>query len=194
MQCGHLCTVCGTPSEAARLYFPISIRVLVDLMQQAYHSPPSDGPHGPQGRDVGTVLYFCTLRETLLNHFLVQVLRAQKVPVSLIDRLLEDNRMASQKFGKLFASVVGQKWDSAVDQASRRLITKFSSVSQLMRRAAEIRNNFLHEGAVWAVTRELSTECMNSASQMAQLFVAFHNEHVHPLSAAAPNKKMEPQR
>ena len=128
---------------------------------------------------MGTVLYFCTLREALLNHFLVQMLRAQKVPVALIERLLDDNRLASQRFGGLFASVVGQKWDKAVDQVSRKVATNFSPVSQLMRRAAEIRNSFLHEGSAWAVTRELSTECINSASHMVELFVAFHNEFIH---------------
>jgi hypothetical protein len=195
MRCGHLCTTCGTPSEAGRLYFPINIHILVDLMQQAYHSRSPNGPlDGPQGRDVGTILYFCTLREALLNHFLVQMLRAQKVPASLIERLLDDNRLASQKFGNLFASVVGQKWDNAVDQASRRMATNFSPVSHLMRRAAEIRNRFLHEGSAWTVTRDLSTECMNSASLMVQLFVAFHNEFIHSLSSAAPNKTMEPTR
>lgn len=180
MRRGHLCTTCGTPGEGGRLYFPINIHILVDLMQQAYHSLSPTGPlDGPQGRDVGTVLYFCTLREALLNHFLVQMLRAQKVPAALIERLLDDNRLASQKFGNLFASVVGQKWGKAVDEASTRVASNFSPVSQLMRRAAEIRNSFLHEGSAWTVTRELSTECMNSVSHMVELFVAFHNEFIH---------------
>lgn len=55
MRRGHLCGTCGTPSEAGQLYIPISIHILVGLMQQAYHSRSPTGPlDGPQGQDVGT--------------------------------------------------------------------------------------------------------------------------------------------
>ena len=181
MKRGHVCSICGVPGEGGRLSFPISIHILVDLIQQAYHSHSPTGPlGGPNGEDVGTVLYFCTLREALLNHFLVGHLRTQKVPVSIIEKLLDDNRLASQKFGGLFASTIGKKWSEAVAHVSVSTRTQFEPVSQLMRRAAELRNLFLHEGAAWSMTRDFSTECINNVPTMVKLFVALHNDFIHP--------------
>lgn len=181
MRRGHVCSVCGESSECGRLHFPISIHILVDLIQQAYHSQSPTGPlDGPNGADVGTVLYFCTLREALLNHFLIGHLRAQNVPVALIEKLLDDNRLASQKFGGLFASATGKKWPEAVSHVSASTGNTFEPVSQLMRRAAEVRNQFLHEGAAWSMTRAFSTECINAVPFMVELFVALHNGFTRP--------------
>ena len=179
MKRGHKCSTCGIPGEAGHLYFPISIHILVDLTQQAYHSQsPTGPPGGPNGEDVGTVLYFCTLREALLNHFLVGLLKSQKVPVPLIEKLLDDNRLASQKFGGLFASATGKKWSEAVAQVSASSKLQFEPASQLMRHAAELRNQFLHEGAAWSITRAVSTECINAIPLMVELFVALHNDFI----------------
>ena len=185
MKRGHECSACGTPGEGGRLYFPISIHILVDLIQQAYHSQSATGPlGGPNGEDVGTVLYFCTLREALLNHFLVGHLKSQKVPIPLIEKLLDDNRLASQKFGGLFASTTGKKWSEAVSQVSTSAGIPFEPVSQLMRSAAELRNQFLHEGAAWSMSRAFSKECINAVPLMVELFVALHNDFIRP---AAPS-------
>ncbi len=153
---GNRCFVCNTEGDGASLVFPISIHVLVDLIQQSYHSNSPTGPlDSPQGSDVGPVLYFCTLREALLSTFLVNHLRAQEVPQSLILKLLDDNKLASQKFGGLFTSVIGVKWSEAVSAASRRSGRDFSVVSDLMRTAAEHRNEFLHSGRAWSISRDL---------------------------------------
>ena len=146
-------------------------------MLMAYHSQAPTAPlNSPQGQDVGTLIYFCTLREALLDHFLIETLKFQKVPVSLIEKLLEDNKLANQKFGGLFTSATGLKWEDAITRISKGSNIPFKTVSQLMRSAAELRNTFLHEGAAWAITRELSTECMNAVPNMVDLFVALHNE------------------
>lgn len=112
---GNHCLQCNAESDSASLVFPISIHILVDLIQQSYHSQSPTNPlNSPQGSDVGPVLYFCTLREALLNNFLVNHLRAQKIPQHLVEKLLDDNKLAGQKFGGLFTSVVGVKWSEAV--------------------------------------------------------------------------------
>jgi ABC-type Na+ transport system ATPase subunit NatA len=130
---------------------------------------------------IGTVLFFCTLREALLNTLLLNHLRSQKVPTRLIERLLEDNKLAGQKFGELFTSVIGVKWKVAVSHASSHTSIDFEPVSNLMLRAAEIRNEFLHEGRGWGATLEFATECMNSMPALVGLFVALHNGYVHPM-------------
>lgn len=182
MRSGHRCATCNGESEAGRLAFPVSIHILVDLVQQAYHSKAPVGPiSGPQVPSIGTVLFFCTLREALLNTLLLSHLRSQNVPAPLIERLLEDNKLAGQKFGELFTSVFGVKWKVAVPRASSHEGVDFEPVSNLMLRAAGIRNEFLHEGRGWGATQEFATECVNSMPALVSLFVALHNVYVHPL-------------
>jgi hypothetical protein len=186
MQAGSKCSTCGRESDAGRLPFPISVHILVDLVQQAYHSTAPVGPiSGPQVPGIGTVLLFCTLREALLSSFLLNHLRAQRIPEPLVAKLLSDNKLASQKFGGLFTSVVGCKWEAAVKAASEYDNRDYSDDSKLMREAATIRNEFLHEGRAWAATHEFATACVNSMPSLVALFVSLHNVYVHPLQRDA---------
>lgn len=179
---GSQCFHCKTEGNGASFVFPISIHVLVDLIQQSYHSNSPTSPlNSPQGSDVGPILYFCTLREALLNSLLINHLRALKVPQPLIEKLLSDNKLASQKFGGLFTTVIGVKWDEAVSAASQRSGCDYSKVSDLMRAAAERRNEFLHSGRAWAINREFATLCVDSVAELTGLFVELHNEYTSPL-------------
>ena len=179
---GHRCQECNTEGEGGALFFPISIHILVDLIQQSFHSQASTGSlESPQGSDVDPVLYFCTLREALLNAFLVNHMRAQRVPQPLVAKLLDDNKAASQKFGGLFSSVVGVKWPEAVACVSRKYGADFKTITELMRAAAEHRNEFLHSGRAWSFSHGFATQCVNSTGQLIDLFVALHNEYTRPL-------------
>lgn len=181
MRKGYSCSVCKAASDTGRLAFSINVHVLVDLVQQSFHSQSPTGPLGPpEGSDIGTVLYYCTLREALLNAFLRELLLAQKIADALIAKLFDDNKLASQKFGGLFAAIVGVKWEQAVAAVSQANGRDFSLVSNLMKRAAALRNEFLHEGRGWGVNREFATECVDSLGDLLNLFVSLHNEYIHP--------------
>lgn len=174
------CTNCGQQAGTARLYFPITIHILVDLVHQAYHSSAPVGPiDGPQTRAVGTVVFFCALREALLVHFLGEHMAAQKLPDEIAARLLDDNKLASQRFGQLFKSVVGVSWREAVQRISNQC-HEFLSVSELMKRASETRNEFMHNGRAWSITEELATECVDSLPSLTRLFASLHNEYIAP--------------
>jgi len=179
---GHRCSTCNAEGDGGVAVFSVNIWVLVDLLQQAFHSQSPTGPlDAPQGNSVGTILYFCTLREALLNTFLLGNLRARHVPAPLVEKLMEDNKLASQKFGGLFTSVVGTKWEVAVSTVSASTGSDFQSVSQRMRTAAELRNEFLHEGRAWGMTYEFAKECVDSVGGLVRLFVALNNEYTHPI-------------
>lgn len=179
---GGKCSTCGKESEGGSLMFPTSTHILVDLVQQAFHSKSPVGPiSGPQVPDIGTVLFYCTLREALLNALLLNHLRTRVVPEALVKKLLDDNKLASQKFGDLFTAVVGVKWFEAVAEASKFADVNFKPTSDLMRSAAALRNEFLHEGTGWQATHEFAAECLNSLPMLVELFVALHKLYVHPL-------------
>jgi hypothetical protein len=105
----NICPVCHKPAGVARLYYPFNVHILVDLVQESYHSEAPLNPiYGPHAPNVGTILFFSSLREVLLNHFLLALLQAQRVPIPIIEKLLDDNRLASQKFTGLFSAAVGK--------------------------------------------------------------------------------------
>lgn len=175
------CPACHRPAGIARLYYPINVHILVDLVQQSYHSEAPVNPiGGPQAPNVGAILFFCTLREVLLTHFFLALLRAQRVPTPISEKLLDDNKLASQKFTSLFPVLVGKSWKEAVSEATSVDGIDFRSVSDLMLLAANIRNEFMHEGMGWTATREVATNCVNGMSALIRLFVALHNIHVRP--------------
>lgn len=181
---GHKCSTCGKEGDAARLAFPVKMHMLADMAQQSFHATsPVDITRNDRAHSVATLLHFCTLREVLINHFLITHLRAKSIPTKLIERLLEDNKLAHQKFGQLFASVVGEKWDKAVLAASKHDDCDYRSASDLMKRASEARNRFLHDGNVWDIDRDFAEDCINGLGSIFGLFVALHNVYTHSLTA-----------
>lgn len=153
-------------------------------MQEVYHSEAPelfrDHPT-PRGCDVNTLLIFCSLREALLTNFLVENLLAKRVDRELIQRLLADNKSTRQRIDKLFPSVVGAKWETAVTQLSQKNRADYEDVSSFIKEAASERNKFIHEGTPWGITRDLSKRCINSLWMMVSLFVALHNEYTQPV-------------
>lgn len=189
MMGGSCCSTCGAESEGGRLHFSINIHILVDLTQEAFLSSAPVGPiSGEQASGIATILLFCALRETLLTKFLTDRLRAQNVPGKLIEKLLDDNKLANQKFGDLFSSVIGVAWNEAVAEASRHEGRSYEPVSLLMKQAATIRNEFLHEGAVWSASQEVAKSCLDGLPSLVSLFVSLHNLYVHPLVRDASAK------
>lgn len=185
IRAGSPCPACGEPAGVARLYYPVSIHILVDLVQESYHSYARVGPiSGPQTSTIGPILFFCTLREALINHLLLEHMRAQGTKQSLIEKLLDDNKLAHQKFGALFSAVVGTSWTQGVREASLYDGADYQAVSDLMKLTASIRNDFLHEGAGWSATRELATECVDRLPRLFGLFAALHNVYIRPLLKA----------
>jgi hypothetical protein len=181
MKAGHPCSSCSTPSGAGRLAFPVNIHILADLVQQTFHSE-AQIPRiaGPLAADVGAVLIFCTLREALLTNFLKGNLQARDVDAEIIDRLMEDNKLASQKFGQLFSSIVGAKWQVAVQALSDKAARNYLNISDLMKETSQVRNEFLHEGKGWGMNRDLSKRCVDSLADLFSLFAALHNEYTTP--------------
>lgn len=183
MQTGNACRVCGVVGNGGLLAFDVNVHITLDLLQEMYHAKATfaQAP-GVEATCIGTVLMYCTLREILLNHFLSNRLDAQGVSQAISKRLFADNKLAAQRFGPMFTAVVGCTWGEAVRRVSDQTgIDYLTSTSETMKRAASIRNQFLHEGSAWTASREFATECLNDAGSLIGLFVALHNEFVHPL-------------
>lgn len=107
---GYQCPRCGVVGNGALLYFPMSIHTLIDLMQEFYHlkqGPDVDSDEVSSIQNKGNhqlavVIFFCTLVEVLLQHFLEQRMSRMGLPQEIQERLLNDNMFVKQRIQKLF--------------------------------------------------------------------------------------------
>ena len=182
---GYPCPTCGKESESGRLYFSINIHIIIDLIQESYHAEPSNANgrlyEGVGSHDISVVIYFCTLRETLLDKLITELLIAKEIPEGVCERLLSDNKLHIQKQHKLFCSLTNEKWKDAVAQISQGVQLDYIKIDEFVVEAVKARNNFIHEGSKWSIDRVLSTDCLKNIYGLINLYVGLHNKYVHPI-------------
>ena len=186
MRAEYTCPTCGKSCGGGRLFFSINIHILVDLIQEAYHSTSAENKNGRlyegvESHDISVIIYFCTLRETLLDKFITELLHAQEIPRGVCERLLSDNKFHMQKQDKLFRSLTDVKWKDAISNLSDNSKLNYCEIDDFVLSAVKARNSFIHEGSKWSIDRELSTSCMKNIWGLINLYVGLHNLYVHPL-------------
>ncbi len=158
---------------------------LIDLIQKAFHTQNSspgeqlDSDCAPH--DVSVVLFFCTLREILLTWFIDHLFWAQKISRPIFNRLLADNNTHMQRQNNLLPSLTGKKWNVLIEEEMRTSQLNYGKLKDLIQRAAEARNKFMHEANHWGFSRQLAEECIQNIWPLLNFYVALHNRYVHPL-------------
>ena len=185
---GHNCGTCGAPGEGGLMYFEVSVLFLIDLIQEAFQSPAVDRTdrNGSirEAHNVSVVLFFCTLREIVLNWLIGHLCWAQKIPKPVYERLLADSNTYALRQNSLLPSLTGKKWKSLVAQESRSSQLDYVELDEFLRKAVEARNKFMHEGKQWGIDRKLAESCIDHIWPLLNLYVALHNRYVHPLHFA----------
>ncbi len=182
---GHLCGVCGKPSEAGGMYFNVSVHLLINLMQEAFHSPPviHDGEFEVEietnAHNISVLLFFSAFREILMNNFINHLFAGFNIPEGVCDRLLADNRTYMQKQEKLLPSLTGRKWDQLIKEENAKVKIDYESMNAFMMKAMEIRNRFMHKGAEWGIDRSIAEGCMLNIWPLLNFYVCIHNRFVH---------------
>lgn len=180
---GYECPTCGIPSEGGRMSFAISVRVLIDLIQEAFHSRPAGAERidesGYEAHNVSVVLFFCTLREVLLYWLIEHLLWAHKIPAKIQERLLSDSSTHWQRQNTLLPSLVGKKWNVLVEEESQAAQLDYIELNDFIQKAVNARNKFMHEGRHWGIDRQLAEGCIDHIWPLLNLYVALHNRHVH---------------
>ena len=154
--------MCGYQPDAGRLHYYYSISTLIDMIQHTYHSKSKPREQSitenVDERHVAIVLYFCTLREALLNNFLLSMMHAYDLPQKIIERLWDDNKLYSQKQNKLFPSLTKEKWNSAIQKISDKQ-HDYIALDAFIKNISRMRNSFLHEGNKWSIEELAAREC-----------------------------------
>jgi len=185
-QTGHPCSVCNTPSDGGHFYFHINIFILIDLIQDAFHSSPREmpflsGTDGKEARRVSVILFFCTLREALLENLIWNLCLAKKLSNPIIKRLLADNRFHIQKQSKLFPSLTEVKWEEALQRLTESGFNDYQQLDKFIEAIVESRNHFVHRGSIFSTTDEMAEDCLSKTGLLIDLYVELHNEYVHSL-------------
>jgi hypothetical protein len=185
MRKGFLCPTCDNISTGGCLYFKISIHMLIDLIQESYHSAKVVSGverlyEGESSHDISIIIFFCTIREALMDNLIHELLNAQKIPENICERLLKDNKFHTQKQDKLFKSLANIKWNDAIQKLSELHSIDYIGLNSFVLEVVNVRNTFIHEGIKWSIDRALSTKCLKSIDMLVRLSVGLHNSYVHP--------------
>ena len=183
MRKGFVCPACSDLSEGGKLYFSINIHILIDLIQESYHSNNYEVERlyeGSGSHDISVILYFSTLREALLGNLIHRLMEAQNLSVGVSERLLSDNKFHIQKQDKLFKSLTDIKWKEAVGMLNENSELDYSELDEFVMSIAKIRNDFIHSGSKWDIDRKLSTKCLKNIGRLINMYVGLHNIYVHP--------------
>ena len=122
MKFGHPCPNCGGRSKGGLQYFDLSTHALIDPMQESFHQKPTQSSRllsSSNAHTLAVVIYFCTLREVLLEHFLRELMRALQLPRAIQERILADNLFSKQRVEKVFPSLGDEKWKTVVRELSK---------------------------------------------------------------------------
>jgi hypothetical protein len=127
---------------------------------------------------IGVTIFFCTLGEVLLDNFLTQIMRKMKIPHLLQEHLLVENRYVKERCNKLFPSLVGDKWKSAIKQISKGKDLDYEETNTFFKCLYNKRNDFLHKGATFIFPDGLSGRCINEIWPLLCIFVELHNKYI----------------
>ena len=105
-------------------------------------------------------------------------MRKEKLPNWVIDRLFDDNKMASKRFGQLFKSVTMDSWAKAIRDLEPDKDSSYAEIDRLMISATEARNSFMHGENIVGMTNELAKNCHSSVPKLLKLFSSLHNKYV----------------
>jgi hypothetical protein len=197
---GTPCVHCKVPSPYGMTFFNESVLLLIELLQEAFKGIPElPEPNrtifatSEHVHTTSAVIVFCTLKELLLERLLGAMMTGQRLPEPVCRRLIADNNTHTQRLSRLFPALATHSWEDALSAIDSRDATKFTDLSHFLKKIADIRNDFVHDGRYLSLDRDLATEVVDNILPMLSMFVALHNEYVHPLymggKPTAPNRR-----
>ena len=181
----YKCPKCKATAATGNMYFEASIHIVVSLIHEAIMSRHSVSIPGTKNELISNahctsvLLFFCTLREACMNHFLKAVYFANNTSLPVFDKLMSDNRMYSQKQDQLVRTLTGCKWTVALAELSEKSTNDYTALNKQMKELGRIRNEFTHEGWPYEVDDTLAENCVLSVAPLTRLYVDLHNRFVY---------------
>lgn len=167
------------------MYFDTSVYIIVDLIKEAItseHNVENPGTfleYELNTHYISVLLFFCTLRELLLNSLITDLCTQQNIPENIYNRLISDNKLHVQKQDKLFKSLTGSKWVAALSELDKDKNNKYVALNEKIKTLVELRNSFAHKGDTWDINKEVGIKCVTYIPQIINMYVDLNNKYVH---------------
>jgi hypothetical protein len=155
---------------------------MIDLMQEFYHLQPEDShihdalTSNLQHHLLAIIVFYCSLGELLLEHFLINVMKTLNIPQRIQDRLLAD--FSIEKRLALFRLLTESSFPDAVRQLDDSHSNDFQRVYSFYKEIRDKRNHFLHGGNPFAIETKMPEQCLIDAPTLIALFISLHNKYV----------------
>ena len=181
VEIGHPCSACGAPGKRALSYFALPIPTVADLIGELHPLPDLDDdptkemPPIERSHQFALLVFFCTLGEVLLLHFLQHCMQRLSIPLSIQERLLNDNLYMKQRIERLFPPLTGLTWQEALSALKAESGQDYEPTASFFKEAADKRNQLLHLGNEWAVPPDMPERCFDETAPLIKLFVGLHN-------------------
>ncbi|MDD8018448.1 MAG: hypothetical protein PHP42_08745 [Bacteroidota bacterium] len=137
---GHPCIKCKEPSEGSCSFFGANALSMIELIQESYQklmNIETDKTNYPSGNErtqsASVVLFFCTVKEILLEGFISDRMHYLKLPNSIQRRLGIDYNTHNDRLKKLFPALVGLKWDDALKELTQQQKNNYFGTSNFLK-------------------------------------------------------------
>jgi len=185
---GSICPECGEESKGGLRYFVMSAETIVDLMREASSTQPITHNEGTEleyqinTHNISVLLFFCTLREVLMQGFIREMCMALGIPENIYERLNLDNKLHSQKQDKLFPSLTGSKWNNAISELDRETSKNYTELNDQVVDLVKHRNKFIHKAQnIFNIDDSVANRCIQNVEPLIHLYVDLHNKYVHKI-------------
>jgi hypothetical protein len=183
---GYLCPVCKMPGDTGHMFFDVNILTLIDLIQEAFHTKPwkssESEANNINAHSLSVLIFFCTLREVLLERLIYDLMVMHKLQESIRERLYDDNRTYSDRMNRLVPSLLGKKsWKEIIRILQRQTGNDHKEINDFLKTASDMRNEILHEGNKWVFEGHMKNDCLENIPSLLGLYVDFHNVFIHPV-------------
>jgi hypothetical protein len=130
---------------------------------------------------IANVIFYSTLGELLLNHFLDNYLKSFSLKSDIRQNLIDDVRSSKEKSDQLFRSFSGLKLSTVVKHIDAKYgVTHWTEAFLNYIHVRRLRNDIVHAGAMWNLDNPQIDAITNEIPNLVKLFVELHNECVHP--------------
>jgi hypothetical protein len=187
---GHKCPVCEAPSQGGLIFLPMNVLMIIRHISEAFNfsdisAEESHISKPEEFKDLAVVVFFCILKEVLLENFLSTLMHVMKLSEGVKARLTSDNDSHRRRLENLFPSLTGFKWKEALIKLPSKDPQKYNNLDDLLSRATKARNELLHDADHYSITPELADECFNGIPGLLDCYRQLNNRFVHPILMAA---------
>jgi len=185
---GHACPVCGVATCGNRMFFRLGATIIIQLIETSYFRWPEQSSHDEVSRrrreelrNSATLIFFCTLKELLLETFTEDIMEALHLNQEERTCLREEYSTHSKRLHGLLPTLIKTSWQDALSSLPIERREQYCTLDRFLKDATKRRNDLLHDANWLASDDEIATSCVRAIPQILELYVDLHNQFVHPL-------------